>query len=152
MRRSGSGWGHLVRRFVGAISHRAPSATAQSEVRALLTAPEWWMWSCMSGRDRRHSLEVLARFDEAGVRADREVRAAVLLHDAGKTSSGLGLWMRVIATLVGPRGRRLTAYHDHETIGARQARDLGVDDGVLAVLDGRAEKDILLRLRLADDT
>ncbi|MEN9792508.1 MAG: hypothetical protein RL330_586 [Actinomycetota bacterium] len=151
MRRSGSGWGHLVRRFVGAISHRAPSATAQSEVRALLTAPEWWMWSRMSGRDRRHSIEVLKRFDSSGVHAARDVRAAVLLHDAGKTSSGLGLCMTVIATLVGPRGRRFTAYHDHEAIGARQARDLGVDDGVLAVLEGRAEEGILRRLRAADE-
>jgi hypothetical protein len=57
----------------------------------------------------------------------------------------------VIATLVGPRGRRFTAYHDHEAIGARQARDLGVDDGVLAVLEGRAEEGILRRLRAADE-
>lgn len=144
-------WLHLTRRFFGAVSNRAPSEAEVVAVRSLLTAPEWWLWSEMAGRDRRHSLEVLARFDALGDAASRGERAAVLLHDSGKTTSSLGLWLRVMATLVGPRGERFRSYHEHEESGARRARALGVDHDVMAVLERRAHVDVLHRLDQADD-
>lgn len=150
MMRSRAEWLHLIRRFLRSIRNHGPSVRDEAEVRALLTSPEWWMWSEMPGRDRRHSLEVLRRFDRGGA-APRGVRAAVLLHDAGKNASGLGLWMRVVATLVGPRGGRFRTYHDHEAIGAHRARGLGVDEDVLSVLERRADTGVLARLDAADD-
>ena len=146
-----SRWAHLGRRFVGSLSNRAPSAAEEAGVRGMLSDPEWSMWVDMDGRDRRHALSVLGRFDAAGPPASRAVRAAVLLHDAGKSASRLGVLLRVVATLVGPRGDRFRAYHDHERIGARRARALGVDEDVLEVLERRADPAVLSRLDAADD-
>ena len=54
----------------------------------------------MSGADRRHAVGVARRVDEAfDLAAERAVLAAALLHDVGKTESGLGTYGRVIATL-----------------------------------------------------
>lgn len=144
-------WAHLARRFVGSCSNRAPSTAEEARVREMLSDAEWSMWVEMEGRDRRHALTVLARFDASGPPAPGPVRVAVLLHDAGKSESRLGVVLRVVATLVGPRGSRFRAYHDHERIGAARARALGLDEEVLAVLERRADAAVLARLDAADD-
>jgi hypothetical protein len=65
----------------------------------------------MPSADRRHAVGVARRVDAAlpadGVGADRRaVLAAALLHDVGKTVSGLSTYGRVIATLsAGVAGR-----------------------------------------------
>ncbi len=109
------------------------------------------MWVDMSGRDRRHAILVLRRFDASGPPASRAVRAAVLLHDAGKSVSDLGLFLRVVATVVGPHGARFRSYHEHERIGAMRARVLGVEEAVLEVMERRAHPSVLERLDAADD-
>ena len=63
-------------------------------------------------------LRVHARFVALWPSATRGEQAAALLHDVGKVVSGLGWTMRVLATVVGPRGARFGAYHDHERLGA----------------------------------
>ena len=56
----------------------------------------------MSRADRRHAAGVARRVEVAlGDEATRPVLAAALLHDVGKTESGLGTYGRVIATISG---------------------------------------------------
>jgi len=78
---------------------------------------EWELWRQLPVADRRHSIEVARRFQSMG-QWSREETAGALLHDIGKLRSGLGTWMRVVATVVGPRTERFRRYHDHERIGA----------------------------------
>ncbi len=85
------------------------------------------LWSQFSNPDRRHAIVVARRF-VTRLPADEQTRAATaaaLLHDVGKLRSGLGTWARVAATLVGPRGRRFSEYHDHETIGVEMLQAAG---------------------------
>ena len=69
--------------------------------------------------------------------APRELVAGALLHDVGKIECGLGTFARVAATLVGPRGKRFTAYHDHEEIGARMAAEAGSAAATVELIAGR---------------
>ena len=64
-----------------------------------LTEGELAVWRSMSRADRRHAAGVARRVERAlGHEATRPVIAAALLHDCGKTVSGLGTYGRVIAT------------------------------------------------------
>lgn len=143
--------GHLMRRARGAWSDVPPDGDDVQAVEEILTPTEFTLWSAMAERDKRHSIEVLARFDAAGPPVARHIRAAVLLHDAGKIDSGLGFSMRVLATVIGPRGRLFRLYHDHERLGVERARRMGVSEDVLEVLERRVSKDMLERLDVADD-
>lgn len=104
----------------------------------------------MQGRDQRHSLEVLARFDMLLPGSTRQRRAAALLHDIGKTASGLGWTMRVVATVVGPRGRRFALYHDHERIGSEMLRGVS-DPETVSLVSGHGDERVVSILRDADD-
>jgi hypothetical protein len=65
-----------------------------------LLPAEFELWSAMSGPDRRHSAQVARRVDGLlGTPVDRTILAAALLHDCGKTASGLRTPGRVMATL-----------------------------------------------------
>ena len=101
----------------------------------------------MPSADRRHAVGVARRVDEAlaGRRRcvdRRPVLAAALLHDVGKTVSGLGTYGRVIATLsaaVGGRDqaeawsttrgftRNVGLYLRHPELGADQLALAGSD-------------------------
>ena len=106
----------------------------------------------MPSADRRHAVGVARRVDEAladdtGEADDtvvdrRPVLAAALLHDVGKTVSGLGTYGRVIATLsaaVGGRDqaeawsttrgftRNVGLYLRHPELGADQLALAGSD-------------------------
>src|SRR5215210_9133359 len=73
-----------------------------------LLGSEQGLWTLMSDSDRRHAISVARRVSTTlGSRADRPVLAAALLHDMGKTASGLATFGRVVATLAGlvARGR-----------------------------------------------
>ena len=88
----------------------------------------------MSRADRRHAAGVARRVEVAlGHEATRPVLAAALLHDCGKTVSGLGTYGRVIATLSGKMAgidqavawtetsgftRRVGLYLEHPRLGA----------------------------------
>lgn len=109
---------HLVRRAIGSVSNARPTGSERATAAGILSTGEMDLWDSMQGRDQRHSLQVLARFDALRPGAPDEERAAALLHDVGKTRAGLGWSMRIVATLVGPRGRRFSDYHAHEWIGA----------------------------------
>jgi hypothetical protein len=61
---------------------------------------------------------VLKRFLVLYPEATRAQGAAALLHDLGKVQSGLGWFGRIVATVVGPRTKRFSLYHQHEELGA----------------------------------
>jgi hypothetical protein len=91
---------HLSRRFFSSLRPGGPPATDVAWVEQALTEPELALWRRMRGPDRRHAVVVARRVELAlGHEASREVLAAALLHDVGKTVSGLRTYGRVIATL-----------------------------------------------------
>jgi hypothetical protein len=101
---------HLARRFFGSLRPGGPPAETEAWVDSQLLEPEQRLWRRMSGADRRHAAGVARRVEEAlGPEASRPVLAAALLHDAGKTVSGLGTYGRVVATLAGLATDRATA-------------------------------------------
>lgn len=110
---------HLARRAVTSFSNSEPNEVDLARVAEILSSAEFDLWQLMQGRDKRHSIEVLCRFDELCPEATTEERAAALLHDVGKSACDLGWFGRIVATLVGPRSPRLRTYLDHESIGVQ---------------------------------
>ena len=130
---------HLARRWARAVSRREPSDDDVAVVRAVLLPAEMDLWSRLRVEDRRHSIEVLYRFDERAVGAPRAARAAALLHDIGKLESDLGVLARVLATVVGPRGHRFARYHDHERLGVDLLVSTGSDAETVELVAGRGD-------------
>lgn len=139
---------HLARRAVSSFSNRIPDDIGR--VDSVLTPDEVKLWRSMPGRDQTHSLVVLARFERFCPGATQAERAAALLHDLGKTRSGLGWFMRIVATLVGRRGERFAEYHDHERIGAEMLRQIS-DQRTIELVGGIANDPVAKALREADD-
>jgi len=87
----------------------------------------------MGNPDRRHAVRVARRVEaDLGDRATTPVMAAALLHDIGKTVSGIGTIGRVIATVsrpVRPRGitRRIGLYVAYPDLGADLLERAGSD-------------------------
>ena len=127
------GAAHLVKRFFGSVPI-GPSAGDQAWVLEQLLEGERDVWRKMGRADRRHAAGVARRVEVAlGHEATRPVLAAALLHDCGKTVSGLGTYGRVIATLSGKMAgldqavawtettgftRRVGLYLEHPRLGA----------------------------------
>jgi hypothetical protein len=128
------GAAHLVKRFVGSVPV-GPTAADQAWAAEQLLESERDIWRKMSRADRRHAAGVARRVEVAlGHEATRPVLAAALLHDCGKTVSGLGTYGRVIATLSGKMAgldqavawsettgftRRVGLYLEHPRLGAQ---------------------------------
>ncbi len=144
--------GHLVRRFVGALSRRPPDPEDHDWAVAQLLPAESTLWKQMSAPDQRHSIEVARRFVRSVGHANRADVAAALLHDIGKLHCGLGTFGRVAATVVGPRGHRFRQYHDHERIGAEMLRSAHSNAETIALVDGSTDRhDVLAVLHSADN-
>lgn len=150
---------HLVRRFFGALSRSTPNSQEIAEVTNILTKDEFDLWSKMQTMDQRHSIDVTFRFKAIRPEASTpEVRAA-LLHDVGKISSSLGVMARVLATIVGKRGQKFTAYHDHQRLGAEMLEEISSDPLTVKLVAGTDNTvnmdsniaDILMALKRADD-
>jgi hypothetical protein len=153
--------GHLVRRFVGSLSRRAPAPADEAWAEAHLLPAEIGVWRRMANPDRRHAVAVARRVaSEFGT--DRAVLAGALLHDCGKVASGLGTFARVGATVViAVMGRdrvehgddRIARYARHEPIGAEVLRRAGSDPVTVALVGGAADAPAaaLAALRAADD-
>lgn len=139
---------HLVRRAIGSFSNAAPEIT--SEISGFLLPDELNVWLTMSGRDQRHSIEVLKRFLVLYPDASRTQGAAALLHDVGKVQSGLGWLGRIVATLIGPRTDRFRLYHQHEEIGAEMLRSVS-DAETVGLVRGEGSADVLAALLEADN-
>lgn len=141
---------HLVKRAVGSLSQKPPSLQDVAIVSQVLNNAEFAVWSDMQYRDQRHSIVVLDRFDVLVPDAVAAERAAALLHDVGKNISALGFFLRVIATVVGPRGQRFAQYHDHESLGAELIRSIS-DPRTVALIGGTADDDVSRLLETADE-
>ena len=127
---------HLGRRLLGSLSRRSPAADDTAWALAQLMLSEATLWQRMAVHDRRHSIVVARRFL---ARVDAPIRAevaAALLHDVGKSVSGLGTFGRVAATMIGPRTKRFRLYHDHEALGLEMLRQAGSEPETLALLEG----------------
>jgi len=142
---------HLAKRFVTSWSRKDVTEDELNLVRSALTASEFKLWCQFSNADKRHSVEVAQRFASLLPGASREHVAGVLLHDIGKIQSNLSTSMRVIATLVGPRTKRLSLYHQHEEIGITMLRHAGSDSEVIAVLNQTCSPEVAAAFRSADN-
>lgn len=140
---------HLARRFLTSLSPRPPAAADIAWAERWLAPGEVELWQRMANADRRHSIVVARRFASSRPNASRPEMAGALLHDVGKVDAALGTAARVVATVVGPRTRRLERYHDHEAIGARLAEAAGSDPITVALIEGHG--DASATLRDADD-
>ena len=98
-------WGHLARRFFGAIRPGGPSGEDRAWVESVRAPEELALWVRQPGHDQRHSAGVARQVEVAlagGPHAgDTRWPACALLHDIGKLASGLSVPARVLATLVG---------------------------------------------------
>ncbi len=142
---------HLVRRFAGSLSRRAPSAVDAAWAESHLLGPEAELWRSMPAADRRHTVTVARRFVALRPAAARDEVAGALLHDVGKVASGLGTLGRVAATVAGPRTDRFRRYHDHEALGAALAAGAGSAPATVALIRGDAAPEVQAALRAADD-
>jgi hypothetical protein len=141
---------HLIKRAFGSFSQSPPNPIEIAKAQDVLNQAEFKTWTEMQNRDQRHSLAVLDRFDELAPTALQTERAAALLHDVGKNVSGLGFIARVVATLVGPRGKRFTDYHNHEALGAELLIAIS-DPRTVDLVRGAANDEASRLLRAADD-
>jgi len=141
---------HLVKRALSSLSRRPPSPHDVSIVSEVLNTAEFAVWSEMQYRDQRHSIVVLSRFDALVPGAATAERAAALLHDVGKNVSGIGFMLRIVATVVGPRGRRFSEYHNHERLGADLMRSIS-DPRTVALIGGSTNDEVSRLLQAADD-
>lgn len=139
---------HLAKRAVSSFSNRLPQDVSRAST--VLNSDEMKLWQSMQGRDQSHSLVVLERFERCCPGATQTEKAAALLHDLGKTRSGLGWFMRILATLVGSRGVRFAEYHDHERIGAEMLQQIS-DQRTIELVGGTATDSVADALRDADD-
>ncbi len=141
---------HLSRRAVSSWKNSALSDDEIALAAKILSAGEQELWLSMQPRDCRHSLIVLSRFIEFAPSARREEQAAALLHDVGKVDSDLGWCLRIIATIVGPRGKRFSSYHDHEAIGAQLLTDIS-EQRTIDLVAGHVNDEVAKALQSADD-
>lgn len=141
---------HLARRALSSLNNSALAEREISGARPWLNAEELELWLSMPPRDCRHSLQVLARFAEICPTASRDEHAAALLHDVGKISSRLGWTMRVVATVVGSRGTRFIAYHNHAAIGAQLLQGIS-SPRTIALVAEQVNDDVSRALYAADN-
>lgn len=135
---------HLARRFFGALWWGRPAGADDAWVRTFITSAEYEVWARLPNHDRRHSIGVARRVQDAlaGTEyADQpEWLEAALLHDVGKLDARLGVFGRVGATLAGSaaghdmadvwatkRGitRRVGLYLKHGELGGTRIRLAG---------------------------
>ncbi len=137
--------GHLAARFFTSLSPAPPSVDTEIWVEDRLLAGERALWVQLGNQDRRHSAAVAQRFAALEPDAPRALVAGAILHDVGKIECRLGTFGRVAATVIGPRGRRFSAYHDHEEIGAAMATAAGSDPATVELIAGRGSSYPALR-------
>jgi len=134
---------HLVRRFAGSLSGAAPAVADELWAESWMSAPERALWCQMANHDRRHSIGVARRFNSSI--DERDLMVGALLHDVGKIDSGLSVFGRVAATIVGARTKRFGRYLDHEQIGAEMLASVGSSERTIELVAGRGPYAALLR-------
>jgi putative nucleotidyltransferase with HDIG domain len=127
---------HMVARFFTSLGQHPPSDEGRAWVRSVLSPQEWALWERSDNPDKRHSIAVARRFASVRPEATNAELAGAILHDIGKLECDLGTFGRVAATIVGPRGERFRAYHDHEEIGAEMVAAIGGDPATVQLIRG----------------
>ena len=120
-------------------------------VQSVLSLNEMHLWTKSAREDQQHSLVVLKRLLNIMPDAGQAAQAAALLHDIGKIESDLGTFLRVVATVVGPRTKRFAKYHDHEQIGLKMLEEAGSSPEIIALVSGNGDPKLVAILALADD-
>ena len=120
-------------------------------VRSVLSLNEMHLWTKSEREDQQHSLVVLKRLLNIMPDAGQAAQAAALLHDIGKIESDLGTFLRVVATVVGPRTKRFAKYHDHERIGLKMLEEADSSPEIIALVSGNGDPKLVAILALADD-
>lgn len=128
---------HLAKRFFWSLRDVPTDPADDAWAESYLLPGEVALWRRMSDLDRRHSVIVARRFLAARPAATRAEMAGALLHDVGKIESGLGVWGRVTASLIGGRTARFRSYLDHERIGAELAAAAGSDPDTVELIAER---------------
>ena len=141
---------HLVKRAVTSYSNDPLSGSDVERVERILLQQEFELWWTMPPRDQRHSLQVHERFMRFYPPAKRTEQAAALLHDVGKTVSGLGWFLRIAATVVGSRGVRFAMYHDHENLGVQMLQGIS-EQRTIDLVGGQVHDVVMTALRDADE-
>lgn len=158
-------WNLLCRTVVAFVPWLA--RPADDWAAGMLEPAELRLYLRMDPRDRQHCVQVARRLLKLDPAAGRELVAAALLHDAGKSLLPYNAWHRVRVHLEAPAGlpmeplqpglqgaRQLREHH--EALGARLLREEGGSDAVARLIEGLANPgggpDRRLRLlRMADD-
>ncbi|MDP9493879.1 MAG: HDIG domain-containing protein [Actinomycetota bacterium] len=121
---------HLTRRFFDVLRARPLLETEQAEVRNWLGEAERSIFFAQPDADQRHGLTAALTVMASGT-DDRAAIRAALLHDVGKRYSRLGLFGRVLASVLIllrlPLRGRLLAYRDHGEIAALELEALGAE-------------------------
>jgi hypothetical protein len=141
---------HLAKRAWTSFDNRPILFQHVEKAERILNPDEFELWWKMEPRDQAHSIVVLERFLKIIPYAKREEQAAALLHDIGKICAPLNWGMRIVATIVGPRGEKFRAYHNHESLGLELLASVSAER-TLAVLTGTAESLYIEALRAADN-
>jgi hypothetical protein len=130
-------FGHLAKRFFGALDPRGAKPVDEAWALSNLVAGEQDLWQRMSGPDRRHAIGVARDVEKLlGETPSRDVTAAALLHDVGKVESRLGTCSRVLVTLLAmvlgrhrltrpPSPARVRLYLTHDHLGGGMLRAAG---------------------------
>ena len=113
---------HLVHRFFGFLRARPLSPREQMAVTSALPTPLQGLFYAQAPEDQRHAFDVASR---VGDRPDLVV--AALMHDVGKSVTGLGAIARSAATSWGwtglPVWGRWATYLRHGSVGADMLAD-----------------------------
>lgn len=136
---------HRAKRFFTSLFPPAPTAEQTAWAHSHLDPLERPLFDAMAQVDRAHSIGVakaVARHGGTGW-----LVAAALTHDVGKTTAGLGIIGRVIATLAAAVGAtrfadrwmdrggylgRIGSYLDYPELGAAMLAGVGSDPRVVA--------------------
>lgn len=166
---------YRVRQFLRATRAQIRPAPIDPELLERYLEPEAVaLFQSMPVYDRQHALAVLVALRAAGY-DERDLLAAALLHDVGKSRSGLTgirLWHRVVTVLLGalwptllgrlgqdsPAGWRRPFYvqQNHASLGAELARQVGCSPVTVDLIRhhengaGRQDDPLLAALQAAD--
>jgi putative nucleotidyltransferase with HDIG domain len=121
-------YGHLASRFFDYLGARRLDEAEIQAVRSLLSDAEARLFFDQSARDQAHGYSAAMVVRSAGVERD-ETMTAALLHDIGKRQARLGVFGRVLASMMIklrlPLSQRMAAYRDHGKIGAAELSEAG---------------------------
>ena len=127
-------WRHLTARFFRVTVAQPLDTSEQHQVHGLLRPEEHVVFDAQPAIDQRHGFEAMESV--RSVCGDRiDLQRAALLHDVGKRHARLGVFGRVVATLLAklhlPVGGRLRLYLEHGRLAADELGRLGAEPVVV---------------------